>query len=99
MTYLDLTINGFEDTVGISSNLMAAFFQKFSCININNKSISSITFPSGDIRLESLAISGGNIVLTDGISFEADDSISFESIKFHSKLHSICCVRKSTCLI
>ena len=85
MTYLDLTINGFEDTVGISSNLMAAFFQKFSCININNKSISSITFPSGDIRLESLAISGGNIVLTDGISFEADDSISFESIKFHSK--------------
>ena len=36
MTYLDLTINGFEDTVGISSVLMAAFFQKFSCININN---------------------------------------------------------------
>jgi len=84
MTYLDLNIQGTEGNSFVSSDLMSAFFQKFSCININNKSYAPIYLPSGDIRLESLSISGGDIVIPESISFEADDSISLESIAFYT---------------
>ena len=85
MTFLDLTIQGTEGDTNIDSTLMGTILQKFSCININNKSFSSIFLPTGDIELESFAVSGGNIEMTGGISITADASISIESVKIYTK--------------
>lgn len=85
MTYIDLTIQGVLGEEKISRGLMATMLSKFSCININNRSLASIEFPSGDFKLESFALNGGNILLlSGGVSIEADKSITLESVNFYT---------------
>ena len=84
MTFVDLDIKGITGTDTISAGLMSAFFRFFSCININNSASSPINLPAGDFKVESFAISGGDIILSGGISIQADSFISLENNKLYS---------------
>jgi hypothetical protein len=84
ITYVDFIIQGMSSSDTISRKITTALFNNFSCINIENKTSSTIVFPSGDLKLESFSITGGSITLEGDLSISSDDSNSLNSVSLIS---------------
>lgn len=84
ITYLDITFQGLSNNDTISRDVMLAILTNFSCVNINNKTSSMIVLPSGDLKLESFSLAGGNLMLEGDTSISSDTGNTFDSVNLYS---------------
>ncbi len=78
LPYLSLAVNGFDNEILFDEELVGLIFSKFSCVDYNFEKTTgvSLIMPYGTIKLVSLTIYGGSIILQhDGVAILAKEYI------------------------